>query len=227
MRKAVKLILTLPFTIIVVYLFGMQFGWFPPPNIAIDKITSISVSSNSEAIPVTPNPDVPPGLDLVDGRVLDPLEIEPWIVSYTNAERQHAGLAPLTENPIITAIARAHSENMVAQDTQSHVLDGLRATDRASRAGYNCGLAENIGRVNRVTEWLGYGGNYRPSRYRKDEEQVAKAFVASWMDSAGHRENILDSSKRSIGVGVAVSFTEKHEYAREQFWATQNFTRCK
>ena len=218
MCKLIKSILGLAMLGIFVFILGYNFDWW-------SSLTN-EETPNPE---VSPNPEATPGLRLVNGRMLDPLEIEPWIVSYTNAEREQVGIAPLVDAPAIADIARAHSKNMARQNTQSHVLNGMRATDRARRAGYDCALSENIGRVNRVTEWLGYTGtsNYWPDKYREDEEQVAKALVASWMDSPEHREIMLDSSKHSMGVGVAVSIGEKHGYAREQFWATQNFSGCK
>ena len=46
---------------------------------------------------------------------LDPLdnpEIEHFVIQHTNGERVAAGLSPLTHDPIISDIARAHSENI-------------------------------------------------------------------------------------------------------------------
>ena len=51
-----------------------------------------------------------------------------------------------------------------------------------------------------------------------DEDGAARSLVGWWMNSPGHRANILDAGYRGIGVGVAVE--------RETVYATQNFAPC-
>ena len=139
-------------------------------------------------------------------------DIETNVVQLTNFERSSRGLRPLRHDPAIAAIARAHSENMLAQENLSHTLDGLDSNDRARVNGYNCrrdlgggrfefGLAENI------THLDGYG-----------KGSAAKEMVAGWMTSPGHRKNILDPGLERIGVGVANE--------GDKWYGTQNFSSC-
>ena len=175
---------------------------------------------------------------------LDVEEIERWVVHYTNIERGKAGLPPFKHDVTISRIARAHSENMV-QFGYGHVVLGLGTNERAQAAGYNCrayrddgsystGLSENIHRRNRVTEWTrlrihAYGtteyGDWNPKKYF-DEEEIASLAVNAWMNSPGHRANILDEEKVRIGVGIAIEESMRDDYVRERVYATQNFSAC-
>ena len=144
-------------------------------------------------------------------------EVEAEIIRLTNEQRAEArrGLSRLKSDSRISKIARSHSENMMRQSLVEHTLDGRDSNDRASRAGYNCkrdlgggryifGLAENIA---------------MRSPYSGSADQVAKELVDQWMSSSGHRENILDSDYRRIGVGIATSGST--------IYATQNFSPCR
>ena len=144
-------------------------------------------------------------------------EVAEYIVQFTNEERSSAGLNPLVHDPRISGIAKAHSDNMLSQGIQEHVLDGLDPTDRALKAGYNCqayksggsysyGLSENIASQ--------IGGSYTTAR----AESTARKLVESWMGSPGHRSNILHRDARRIGVGVSST--------KDEVYATQNFSEC-
>jgi uncharacterized protein YkwD len=54
----------------------------------------------------------------------------------------------------------------------------------------------------------GYVGN--------DADSVAKAVVESWMNSPGHRANILNTGYEKLGVGVG--FNGKDYYLTQDFW---------
>lgn len=106
------------------------------------------------------------------------------VVTLTNAERQKAGCPPLSNNRTLRLVATAHSEDMAARDFFSHTNpDGQDPGDRAAAAGYDGYAGENIA--------MGY--------------RSAEAVVEGWMDSSGHRANILNCSSTEIGVGVADS----------------------
>ena len=106
---------------------------------------------------------------------------------------------------------------MFDQDRLQHNLDGLGPTDRALSAGYDCealvapntyryGLSENIHRVWTMDSRI-------PAR------AVTREAAKGWMNSPGHRENILDPDSVRIGIGV-------YGYAYA-WYATQNFSACK
>ena len=174
-----------------------------------------------------------------------PLEtslIEEWVIRFTNDEREKAGLPPFDHDPKISEIAREHSENMILYGF-SHNVSGKDPTDRALDAGYDCrayhgggtysyGLSENIAKHPRVRHWVGtssgWGGfKYRPTVYYTNAKDAALSLVEGWMNSPGHRTNILDRDSRRIGVGVATEFSDEYGWKLETFYATQNFSSCK
>jgi uncharacterized protein YkwD len=107
-----------------------------------------------------------------------------------NAERARHGLRPLRLDHRLARAARGHSEDMADRDYFDHTSpSGTSFVDRVRRAGYLRGarrwqVAENIA-------W-GTGALSSP-----------RAITRAWMDSPGHRANILDGSYREIGIGVA------------------------
>jgi uncharacterized protein YkwD len=120
---------------------------------------------------------------------------EDRVVDLTNAERTAARCDELTVDERLRTAARGHSEDMAANDYFDHdSLDGRSPTDRARAAGYPGGVGENIA-----------------AGYRTPEE-----VVAGWMDSDGHRRNILDCDYTVIGVGLA------YDSGGRPYW-TQNF----
>lgn len=107
---------------------------------------------------------------------------EQAVLDATNAERKKAKLDPLTADPKLTEAARKHAANMASQDKMAHTLDDKDAADRAKAAGYEFRrLGENIA-------W---------------NQPTPKEVVAGWMDSKGHRENILNGDYTQIGIAVA------------------------
>jgi uncharacterized protein YkwD len=106
---------------------------------------------------------------------------ESQVLALVNQQREAAGCGDLTADAGLTALARAHSADMRDRGFFDHTNpDGLSPFDRAARAGVTL-LAENIA----------YG------------QADAAAVMTDWMNSPGHRTNILNCSYSRIGVGVA------------------------
>ncbi|MFE2297180.1 CAP domain-containing protein [Streptomyces sp. NPDC059445] len=105
------------------------------------------------------------------------------VVALTNAERASAGLPPLAADVTLTAAAQAHSADMVARDFYAHTSpEGGRPWDRAAAAGStHRAVGENIA-----------CGQRSPAEV-----------VQGWMDSPGHRANILKRDFTHIGIGLA------------------------
>jgi serralysin len=103
------------------------------------------------------------------------------VLELTNIERSKLSLSPLTFNTQLLNAAETHSQNMALQDFFSHTgKDGSSLGSRISATGYQfSAAAENIA-----------GGSSTP-------EQV----VSSWMNSSGHRANILNPNLKEIGIG--------------------------
>jgi len=107
---------------------------------------------------------------------------EAAVVSLTNAERAKAGCGALRVDQRLVTAAKRHSADMAANNYFSHTSqNGDSPWDRMAAAGYPDAGAENIAK--------GY--------------PTAAAVVKGWMNSPGHRANILNCGLRAIGVGMA------------------------
>lgn len=105
------------------------------------------------------------------------------VVELVNAERAKAGCSPVKANTTLTKAAQDHSEDMAASGSMSHTgSDGSSPGDRITRAGYS---------------WSTYGENVAYGY--STPEQV----MTGWMNSPGHKENILNCAFKEIGVGLA------------------------
>ena len=187
-------------------------------------------TSDPTATP-NPTPTTPQNKHVGEGK-LDRKEIESWVIKFTNEERKNAGLEPFQHDLAISDIARSHSEDMVETGVFGHSIDGKDPTDRALDAGYDCrayrgdgsysyGLSENIALRHRVNLWRGRGSRWWPEEYEVDSKAMARGLVEQWMNSPGHRQNILDRQARKVGVGVAVAEEGKYGYISETVYATE------
>ncbi|HET6480656.1 MAG TPA: CAP domain-containing protein [Actinoplanes sp.] len=116
--------------------------------------------------------------------VVDQAAYETEVVKLTNAERTANGCKALRVDGRLVTAACAHSTDMVSAGIFSHTgSDGSNFVTREVRAGYprNGAAAENIA--------FGY----------RTPQQV----VTGWMNSSGHRKNILNCASTAVGVGVA------------------------
>ncbi len=102
------------------------------------------------------------------------------VVDLVNDERASAGCDPVRTNDALTQAAEKHSKDMASQDYMAHESpDGTTPDDRAQLEGYDALSGENVA--------AGHGS----------PEDV----MTGWMNSEGHRENILDCDNEVIGVG--------------------------
>jgi uncharacterized protein YkwD len=102
------------------------------------------------------------------------------VTRLTNIERAKAGCGALRVDARLAAAAQAHSEDMVDRDYFSHTSpDGEGPGDRAAAAGYESWSGENIA--------AGY--------------PTPAAVVQGWMNSAGHKANIVNCRSEATGVG--------------------------
>ncbi len=127
-------------------------------------------------------------------------DFESEVIDLVNAEREAAGLPPLSHDTGLANAARSHSEDMGRQDYFSHTsLDGRTAGDRIEDAGYS---------------WNFYGENIAAGQPTPED------VIDTWMSSSGHRSNILNANFCDIGVGYA--FVADSAY--RHYW-TQDFGR--
>ena len=124
------------------------------------------------------------------------------VVELTNKERAKYGLQPVKLNLVLNEVALRHSEDMAMQDYFDHIgLDGSEPWDRMTRGGYQYSVAaENIA-----------AGFLTP-----------ETVVAAWMQSPGHRANILAPDVEEIGVGYYYLGSDRGRVNYKHYW-TQVF----
>jgi len=152
--------------------------------------------------------------------------IEKLVHQYTNEQRQQHGLNQLVSDRNLAKIAYGHSLDMATNDFFDHTnLKGLEPTDRADTARYSCtknygsyyteGIAENIFQHNLYNS-ISYINGIPTSYDWNTNDEIAYQVVDGWMNSPGHRDNILESNYDKEGIGVAITLDDK-------VYVTQNF----
>jgi uncharacterized protein YkwD len=144
-------------------------------------------------------------------------QVEQRILYYTNIERANAGEPPLKWDEQLAIIGRDDCVDMAARGFFDHVNpDGETPADRATRHGYQ--VEKDFGSYVRV----GVGENIAMlSNYPGTPDELARFIMDAWMNSPGHRANIVDSFDQRftvIGVGVAYDQTTDTWYAAQEFF---------
>ena len=122
------------------------------------------------------------------------------VLKETNGHRSNNNLPPLKENKTLNQAATNKLADMFTQQYFEHVSpDGLGPADVVDNVGY---------------QYMRVGENLALGNYLGDS-----ALVQAWMDSPGHRANILEDGFSEIGIAVAVG-----EYEGQRTWlAVQTF----
>ncbi|MBF2014650.1 MAG: pre-peptidase C-terminal domain-containing protein [Rivularia sp. T60_A2020_040] len=163
----------------------------------IEAQPDVIVLSESTPVPATP---ISPEPQSASAYSSNPLLNE--VVKLTNDYRTEHGLQPLTLNMELSKSAQLHSEDMAVSDFFSHTgSNGTRVSDRTKSAGYQSPyVGENIA--------AGY--------------MSAEEVVRGWMNSPGHRENILNPNYKEIGIGYHYLADDTGEVNYNRYW-TQDF----
>lgn len=117
------------------------------------------------------------------------------VLNWTNIARNENGfLPPLAENSQLDAIAEERLNDLFAKQYFEHISpDGIGASDIAKKIGY---------------QFLSIGENLALGNFKDD-----KAIVDAWMNSPGHRANILNAHYQEIGIAV-----KKDIYKNQKTW---------
>jgi uncharacterized protein YkwD len=119
---------------------------------------------------------------------------EAQVLTLVNRERAKTGCQPVSADAALARLAEGFSQDMAARGFFDHTdPDGDTPWDRAEAAGISDLGGENIARG----------------------QADAAAVMAAWMDSPGHRANILNCDFKTLGVGA--------HFASGGPWWTQNF----
>lgn len=111
-------------------------------------------------------------------------QVRASVLCLANAERAAAGLPALTAEPHLEAAAQAYAHRMVAEQFFDHVSpDGGTLASRLSA----------------YTSWSTIGENLA---WGDGDLATPRSAMNAWMNSAGHRANLLSGAYREMGVGV-------------------------
>ena len=176
--------------------------------------------------------------NIIDVKNIDYPLLHAAVFYCTNIERVKRGLKPLKWNLNLEIAAYNHSKDMVKRNFYDH-LSNKKIEKRYKSAGIlNPYFAENIAEIFAIKYKAGKGyytheknssinGEFRFS-YNDDESELlpfhsylsfAKILVKGWMNSSGHRKNIL--LKNGLELGIGVYFKNKNGFP--VFYCTQNF----
>jgi uncharacterized protein YkwD len=151
--------------------------------------TSAKPKTKPKPAKTTTRPAPPPDLD---GNT----SFEGTVLTLVNQERAKAGCARLTRDSSLAKAARAHSADMAARDYFSHTTpEGVTFGKRITNAGY---------RFSRAAENIAAG------------QSSPASVMDAWMNSSGHRANILNCNLTNLGVGVIYS-TRGRPYWTQDF----------
>ena len=114
------------------------------------------------------------------------------VLCLLNKERKQRGLGKLDRQNELDRASREHSEHMVNRGCFAHECPGEpNLLQRLVNAGYLSGLGN-------LLRW-GYGENIA---WGGGSLGTPKSIVRAWMNSDGHRANILNGQFEQIGVGL-------------------------
>ena len=127
---------------------------------------------------------------------------EDQVLAAVNKARAGAGCAALTVNAKLLAAAQGHAKAMAEQNFFGHASkNGGKFSNRIKAQGY---------RYSKVAENLGAG------------QSSAAKVMAIWLESAGHRKNILDCDLTETGIAVVYQPDDAplkgQKYAMKYYW---------
>lgn len=157
----------------------------------------IGVSELIQANPQLKNPDlIYVGQKINIPSIDDVKTLEQQVVELVNKQRAAYGLSMVTSNWELCRVARYKSQDMINKNYFSHTSPTYGSPFR---------MMENFGiRFSAAGENIAYG------------QRTPQEVMDAWMNSPGHRSNILSPSYNQVGVGVAKA-------ANGTFYWTQMF----
>ncbi|MGY0491522.1 CAP domain-containing protein [Streptomyces sp. WG-D5] len=146
-----------------------------------DSGTKTKSASPSTAAPAAPARTKAPAGSAGGSSSASEKSAQAQVLALVNQERSKAGCSPVTSDSGLTALATAFSDDMAARDFFDHTdPDGDTPWDRAKAAGITDLGGENIARG----------------------QANAQSVMDAWMNSPGHKANILNCDFKTLGVGV-------------------------
>ncbi len=123
---------------------------------------------------------------------LDLAQASRLVVEQTNGFRKKNNLSSLDVDETLQATAKAFADFMARTDKYGHQADGRTPAQRATAKGYDyCIVRENIA--------------YRTDPRIEGASQLADFFTQGWIDSPGHRENMLADYATETAVAISTA----------------------
>lgn len=148
-------------------------------------------ATNPPPAPQTASPSPTPTHQQA-GAQAERVDLEREFFNLVNRERRSRGMRSLSYNSALTSTARRHSARMAAEGRLYHNTAELRSDEFARRTNYPTMVGENVGEGPSV-DWL----------------------HDAFMNSPGHRSNIIEPRYTAMGIGVTVK--------NGTIWVTQDF----
>ena len=146
----------------------------------------IGTSEIIAANPQFPNPNlIYPGDKVYIPKSSDTIPTEDEVIRLVNEERQKAGLSPVTKNWEVSRIGRIKSQDMIDNNYFAH-------------------NSPIYGTPFQMLKSFGISYRYAGENIAKGQTSP-KAVMNAWMNSSGHKANILNKNYTQIGVGLAKS----------------------
>ncbi len=192
MLKKIFVFIILLFTIIFVFFLNEK-NKLPEINLKnISNLEKIITENILEDIKKTVSN--PPPLINIEKEV-DSFLTSDGVLKYTNIQRYETEtLSPLTQDGKLDEIVMKRLEDMFSGQYFEHISpQGIGASDVAKEVGY---------------EYIAIGENIALGNFKDDQ-----ILVQAWMDSPGHRANILNNRYTEIGIAV-----KKGTYENDEVW---------
>jgi len=152
----------------------------PRPGMTASTESSMSPTSAQSAAPRPWAPTPPRSGTVPAGGYSTPSSQVAQILERVNTERRAKGCQPLELDTRLMTVSQSHAKDMAARDFFDHTSpDGTSPGDRATTSGFPHGIGENLA--------AGYS--------------AVETVMAGWMNSPGHRANILNCTYTVTGIG--------------------------
>ncbi|MCK4918900.1 MAG: hypothetical protein KAS01_00770 [Candidatus Pacebacteria bacterium] len=186
--------------IFIILLFIIIFVFFLNEKNNLPEINLKNISNLEKIITENILEDIkktvsnPPPLINIEKEV-DSFLTSKGVLKYTNTQRYETeSLPPLAQNGKLDEIAMKRLEDMFSEQYFEHISpQGIGASDVAKEVGY---------------EYISIGENIALGNFKDDQ-----ILVQAWMDSPGHRANILNNRYTEIGIAV-----KKGTYENDEVW---------
>lgn len=184
-----------PFYLLLVAVLAVTGFWSPPAVLADDDVTNLGEAVFFE------EGEAEIQFSGCDVRYFETVnaDFEQRVVELVNDERKNRNLPPLKRNSDLDYAARYHARDMAEDSYFNHdTYDGSVKV---------CGWSTRVGKF--YTNWNSLAENIAAG-YTTPAD-----VMQGWMNSSGHRANILGSSHREIGVGYWPGGSYRHYWVQD------------